>query len=163
MISAPSSLIGSSARTPFKIRQNLLSSSKRVKLSGVEILCDVTYLPESPVRLHLLLAAGWCWPRLGIWSVMITAYHPQSNGMVECSHRQIKDALRPLGQAGRKAKFYKLPWRPGPTESPRTSLSLGTRQSLASGEADRPPKRQHLVQRLLEVSQCLICPLQDTI
>jgi hypothetical protein len=29
--------------------------------------------------------------------LLTTAYHPQINGMVECVHRQIKDALRALG------------------------------------------------------------------
>jgi transposase InsO family protein len=32
--------------------------------------------------------------RLGISHITTTAYHPQANGMVERSHRQIKDALR---------------------------------------------------------------------
>jgi hypothetical protein len=35
--------------------------------------------------------------RLGIKQVPTTAYHPQSIGMVECMHRQIKDALRARG------------------------------------------------------------------
>jgi len=34
---------------------------------------------------------------LGIKHVLTTAYHPQSNGMVERVHRQIKDALRARG------------------------------------------------------------------
>ncbi len=32
--------------------------------------------------------------KLGISHQMTTAYHPQSNGMVERAHRQLKDALR---------------------------------------------------------------------
>jgi transposase InsO family protein len=32
--------------------------------------------------------------QLGIEHIMTTAYHPQSNGMVERSHRQVKDSLR---------------------------------------------------------------------
>ena len=32
--------------------------------------------------------------RLGIRHHLTTAYHPQSNGMVERTHRQLKDALR---------------------------------------------------------------------
>jgi hypothetical protein len=32
--------------------------------------------------------------RLGIAHVMTTAYHPQSNGMIERFHRQLKDSLR---------------------------------------------------------------------
>ena len=31
---------------------------------------------------------------LGIEHVTATSYHPQANGMVECAHRQLKDALR---------------------------------------------------------------------
>jgi hypothetical protein len=34
---------------------------------------------------------------LGIRHVMTTSYHPQSNGLVERSHRQLKDALRARG------------------------------------------------------------------
>jgi transposase InsO family protein len=32
--------------------------------------------------------------KLGFHHVTTTAYHPQSNGMIERAHRQIKDALR---------------------------------------------------------------------
>ena len=32
--------------------------------------------------------------QLGVEHITTTAYHPQSNGMVERSHRQLKDALR---------------------------------------------------------------------
>jgi transposase InsO family protein len=32
--------------------------------------------------------------RLGIQHVLTTAYHPQSNGMVERVHKQLKEALR---------------------------------------------------------------------
>jgi hypothetical protein len=33
------------------------------------------------------------WKRLKIKHSQTTAYHPQSNGMVECFHRRLKDAL----------------------------------------------------------------------
>jgi transposase InsO family protein len=39
------------------------------------------------------LWSGLC-QRLGVSHITTTAYHPQSNGMVERAHRQIKDALR---------------------------------------------------------------------
>jgi hypothetical protein len=39
------------------------------------------------------LWSGLC-QRLGVTHITTTAYHPQSNGMVERAHRQIKDALR---------------------------------------------------------------------
>jgi transposase InsO family protein len=45
---------------------------------------------------------------LGIKHELTTAYHPQSNGMVECVHRQIKDALHALG-AGSTWHSH-LPW-----------------------------------------------------
>jgi transposase InsO family protein len=32
--------------------------------------------------------------RLGIQQIFTTAYHPQSNGMIERAHRQLKDSLR---------------------------------------------------------------------
>jgi transposase InsO family protein len=37
--------------------------------------------------------ASFC-KRIGVAHTTTTAYHPQSNGMVERSHRQLKDALR---------------------------------------------------------------------
>jgi hypothetical protein len=46
--------------------------------------------------------------RLGIHHVTTTAYHPQSNGMIERAHRQIKDALRSRA-AGDKWTTH-LPW-----------------------------------------------------
>jgi hypothetical protein len=45
---------------------------------------------------------------LGIKQVLTTAYHPQSNSMVECVHRQLKDALRVRG-AGPAWRSH-LPW-----------------------------------------------------
>jgi transposase InsO family protein len=39
------------------------------------------------------LWSGLC-QRMGVSHITTTAYHPQSNGIVERAHRQIKDALR---------------------------------------------------------------------
>ncbi len=33
--------------------------------------------------------------KLGIQHILMTAYHPQANGMVKRFHRQLKQALRP--------------------------------------------------------------------
>jgi transposase InsO family protein len=44
---------------------------------------------------------------LGIKHVLTTAYHPQSNGMVEGVHRQLKDAIRACGVG--PARHYHLP------------------------------------------------------
>jgi hypothetical protein len=46
--------------------------------------------------------------RLGIQHVLMTAFHPQSNGMVERVHRQIKDALR--ARAAGVEWHSHLPW-----------------------------------------------------
>ncbi len=69
---------------------------------------------------------------LGIKHILTTAYHPQSNGMVERVHRQIKDALRARG-AGLEWHSH-LPWvllglRAAPKEDSAVSsaeLVLGT-------------------------------------
>ncbi len=43
---------------------------------------------------------------LGIKHVLTAAYHPQSNGMVERVHRQLKDALRARGGALRGTPIF---------------------------------------------------------
>jgi len=49
----------------------------------------------------------WC-SQQGVTHIKTTAFHPQSNGMVERLHRQIKEALRARGAA---EKWYDhLPW-----------------------------------------------------
>jgi hypothetical protein len=53
------------------------------------------------------LWAGMC-KKLGIRHVLTTAFHPQSNGMVERVHRQIKDALR--ARAAGVEWHSHLPW-----------------------------------------------------
>jgi Integrase core domain len=45
---------------------------------------------------------------LGIWHVQTTAYHPQSNGLVERFHRRLKDALR--ARLAGPAWTAHLPW-----------------------------------------------------
>ena len=49
----------------------------------------------------------WC-SKKGVKHVQTTAYHPQSNGMVERWHRQLKDALR-AREAAEKWEEH-LPW-----------------------------------------------------
>jgi transposase InsO family protein len=51
--------------------------------------------------------AGLC-QRLGISHHSTTAYHPQSNGMMERFHRQLKDALRARLQG--QDWVSQLPW-----------------------------------------------------
>jgi Integrase core domain len=46
--------------------------------------------------------------RLGVKDVMTTAYHPQSNGVVERFHRRLKDALRARAAAADWPRH--LPW-----------------------------------------------------
>ncbi|MFN9906222.1 MAG: DDE-type integrase/transposase/recombinase, partial [bacterium] len=45
---------------------------------------------------------------LAIKHTQTTAYHPQSNGLVECFHRRMKDALR--ARAAGADWFVHLPW-----------------------------------------------------
>jgi hypothetical protein len=68
---------------------------------------------------------GMC-ERLGIQHLMTTAYHPQSNGMVERAHRQIKDALR--ARLAGPAWYEHLPFvllglRAAPKEDSNTSAA----------------------------------------
>jgi transposase InsO family protein len=62
--------------------------------------------------------------KLGIQQIFTTAYHPQSNGMIERAHRQIKDSLRSR-LAGNQWPEH-LPWvllglRAAPKEDTSTS------------------------------------------
>jgi len=62
--------------------------------------------------------------QLGIQHISTTAFHPQSNGMVERSHRQLKDALRARLASNRWPE--QLPWvlfglRAAPKEDSATS------------------------------------------
>jgi transposase InsO family protein len=68
--------------------------------------------------------------KLGTRHVMTTAYHPQANGLVERTHRQLKDALR-ARQAGVDWPAH-LPW-----------VLLGLGQPLKRS-AVYPPRRQSL-------------------
>ena len=45
----------------------------------------------------------------GIRHIMTTAYHPESNGMVERLHRRLKESLVALGQGERLQWYWKLP------------------------------------------------------
>ncbi len=50
---------------------------------------------------------AWC-SRMGVEHITTTAFHPQSNGMVERLHRQLKDALR--ARSAGVAWQENLPW-----------------------------------------------------
>ena len=54
--------------------------------------------------------AAWCsmCSQLGITHITTTAFHPQSNGLVERFHRQLKDGLRARGAGAAWAEH--LPW-----------------------------------------------------
>jgi transposase InsO family protein len=92
--------------------------------------------------------------RLGIQHILTTAYHPQANGMVERSHRQLKDALRARLAAADWPDH--LPWvllglRSAPKEASGISsaeLVLGQPLSLPGEfvDADEPPAAAFLEQ-----------------
>ena len=60
--------------------------------------------------------------RLGVQHIMTTAFHPQSNGMVERFHRRLKDAL--------KARLAGADW---PDHLPWVMLGLGAAPREDSG------------------------------
>jgi hypothetical protein len=87
--------------------------------------------------------------RLGVEHITTTAYHPQSNGMVERAHRQLKDALR--ARLAGNAWPDHLPWvllglRAAPKEDSGVSsaeLVYGTALSLPAqfaGADETPPE-----------------------
>lgn len=76
----------------------------------------------------------WC-RELGIKHIRTTAFHPQSNGMVERFHRRLKDALRARG--ARSTWADELPWvllglRITPREDSTTSPSESVFGSVVS-------------------------------
>jgi hypothetical protein len=85
--------------------------------------------------------------KLGIIHIMTTAYHPQSNGMIERSHRQLKNSLR-ARLAGDQWSDH-LPWvllglRAAPKEDANVSsaeLVFGTPLTLPGElvDAAEPP------------------------
>jgi len=90
--------------------------------------------------------------KLGIHHILTTAYHPQSNGMVERSHRQLKNSLR-ARLAGHEWTDH-LPWvllglRAAPKEDSNISsaeLVFGTPLTLPGEfvEAVEPPAASFL-------------------
>jgi hypothetical protein len=82
--------------------------------------------------------------RLGIHHVTTAAYHPQSNGMIERAHRQIKDALR--SRAASDNWTTHLPWillglRAAPKDDSNTSsaeLVFGCRITVPGQFLDSP-------------------------
>ncbi len=69
---------------------------------------------------------------LGIRHAMTTSYHPQANGLVERSHRQLKDALRARGAGwtGRLTSLGSFSASGRPLR--RSAVFLPLRQCLAS-------------------------------
>jgi hypothetical protein len=66
---------------------------------------------------------------LGIRHVLTTAYHPQSNGMVERIHRHIKDALRKHGEGS--TWHSHLPWvLMGPSAAPKEDSAVSSAELL---------------------------------
>jgi transposase InsO family protein len=104
--------------------------------------------------------------KLGIEHVTTTAYHPQSNGIIERAHRQIKDALR--ARLAGAQWFDHLPWvllglRSAPKEDSGLSsaqLTFGAPLSLP-GEllAAAEPPLDAFLQSLKEVSPLPTRPL----
>ena len=103
---------------------------------------------------------------IGTRHILTTAYHPQSNGMVERFHRQLKDALRARGS--KAAWLEHLPWallglRAAPKEDaeissseavygtplavPNQALQLVSQQAVCQEEKERPPPLIELWQR----------------
>ena len=103
---------------------------------------------------------------IGTRHILTTAYHPQSNGMVERFHRQLKDALRARGS--KAAWLEHLPWallgiRAAPKEEagissseavygtplavPNQALRLVGQQAVCQEEKERPPPLIELRQR----------------
>ena len=67
----------------------------------------VTVTTDRGAQFTLALWSSTC-TRLGVRHILTTAYHPQSNGMVERVHRQIKTALH--ARAAGLALVSHLPW-----------------------------------------------------
>jgi transposase InsO family protein len=92
--------------------------------------------------------------KLGIQHITTTAFHPQSNGMVERSHHQLKDALR-ARLAGNEWPLH-LPWvllglRAAPKEDTAVSsaeLVFGTSVTLPGQflDSSEPPAEAFLEQ-----------------
>ncbi len=90
------------------------------------VACLVVPETLSPDRGTQFASATWAsfCSRLGTKHVMTTAYHPQENGLVERTHRQLKDALQSR-EAGVNWSAH-LPWvllglRAAPKEVSRIS------------------------------------------
>jgi hypothetical protein len=106
---------------------------------------------------------------LGVNHINTTAYHPQSNGMVERAHRQLKDALR-ARLAGADWPLH-LPWvllglRSAPKEDSGTSsaeLMFGTALALPAQflTAAEPPVAD-ILQQLRQVQPLPTRPLPSS-
>jgi transposase InsO family protein len=75
--------------------------------------------------------------KLGIEHITTTAYHPQSNGMIERAHRQIKDALR--ARLAGTQWFDHLPWvLLGLRSSPKEDSGLSSAEMIFGAPLSLP-------------------------
>ncbi len=92
---------------------------------------------------------SWC-QRMGVEHIKTTSFHPQSNGMVERLHRQIKDALRARGAATTWQE--NLPWvllglRTAPKDESNIStaeVTLGHQLTVPGQFQPTPSSTEHV-------------------
>jgi hypothetical protein len=132
----------------------------KVQLEGVQVLVDVSsgvmrpLVPASHHRAVFLAVHGLAHPgmsRLGIKHVITSAFHPQSNGILERFHRRLKDAIR--ARVATADWLQHLPWillglQAAPRENSGVSaaeLVFGTPLQLPGqflAAAEPPPSRR---------------------
>ena len=80
--------------------------------------------------------------QLGAEHILTTAYHPQSNGMVERFHRQLKEALRARGCGA--AWMNHLPWvLLGLRAAPKEDSAISAAEAVYGEQLNLPGQVQH--------------------